>query len=357
MIDNNSNIEVIIYRNCMLAPIEEQCLDITPDMQILATAIFCDAELYPDETVFVTNDLALKNIANLFFGNDSICSVYPKVDNYTGYKEINPTEEELAFLYSNLNNNIYNLLINEYLIIKDAEGNIIDKMCWNGETHRRVTYEVFDSAHFGDVKPYNNDVYQILLFDSLRHNQFTLVRGPAGSGKSYAAISYLISQLEKGKLDKIIIFCNTVATRDAAKLGFYPGDKISKLLDSQIGNFLTSKFGGIDAVNALIDSGQLELIPLADARGIDIAVKAGVYVTEAQNTTTDLMKLTLQRCGEQCKIIIEGDDKAQVDLAIYEGYNNGLAKASEVFRGQDYFGEVTLKNCFRSKIAARAEFM
>lgn len=92
------------------------------------------------------------------------------------------------------------------------------------------------------------DIYQKLLFDSLSNNLITMARGPAGSGKSYISLAYLMSEVEHGKLDKIIIFCNTVATANSAKLGFYPGSREEKLLDSQIGNFLKGKFGGIVGV-------------------------------------------------------------------------------------------------------------
>jgi len=68
--------------------------------------------------------------------------------------------------------------------------------------------------------------------DSLLNNQITMIKGPAGTGKSYLAVGYLFYLLEKGKIDKIIIFCNPVAVKNAAKLGFYPGSKDAKLLDS-----------------------------------------------------------------------------------------------------------------------------
>ena len=58
------------------------------------------------------------------------------------------------------------------------------------------------------------------------------------------SLGYLLYMLDKGRIDKIIVFCNTVATKNAAKLGFYPGDRNEKLLDSQIGNLLISKLGG-----------------------------------------------------------------------------------------------------------------
>ena len=79
-----------------------------------------------------------------------------------------------------------------------------------------------------------------------------MIKGPAGSGKSYLSLAYLLHRLEKNKIDKIIIFCNTVATKDSAKLGFYPGTRDEKLLDSQIGNFLSSKFGGRIEVERMI---------------------------------------------------------------------------------------------------------
>jgi predicted ribonuclease YlaK len=69
------------------------------------------------------------------------------------------------------------------------------------------------------------------------------------------------------------------------------------------------------------------------------------------------MKLMLQRIGENTKCVIEGDDKTQVDLASYENENNGLKRLSHIFRGQPYYGEVTLQNCYRSRIADWAEQM
>ena len=70
--DHPETYTVHIFTLDMLKPIEEKSLDITNDTKILATAIDYDTNIHPDETVFVTNDLALYNIANLFFGEDSI---------------------------------------------------------------------------------------------------------------------------------------------------------------------------------------------------------------------------------------------------------------------------------------------
>lgn len=121
-----------------------------------------------------------------------------------------------------------------------------------------------------------------------------MIKGPAGSGKTLLSLGYLFSQLEKGKIDKIIVFCNTVATKDSAKLGYLPGDRNDKLLDSQIGNLLSSKLGGRIEVERLIQEELLLLLPLSDVRGFDTSgMRAGIYISEAQNMTIALMKLAL----------------------------------------------------------------
>jgi len=118
--------------------------------------------------------------------------------------------------------------------------------------------------------------------DSLCHNKITVIRGPAGSGKSQLSLGCLFWLLERRKIEKIIIFCNTVAAKGAARLGFLPGTREEKLLDSQIGNFLISKLGDRIEVERLIDDNKLLLLPMADIRGYDTtSMNAGIYITEA----------------------------------------------------------------------------
>ena len=351
--------EIHVFKETMLEPIMDKGFDhINNDLCILACAFDYDYYCHPDETVFVTNDLALKAIANCFFGEDSIESVNEeKLDQYTGYKEITMANDEaLAFLYENLDINHFDLLINQYLIIRDCGGSIIDRLCWTGETHRRLSYKDFWSRWFGTVRPYKGDVYQMLLADSLTNNQITLAKGPAGSGKTLMSLGCLMSLLETHKIDKIIVFCNTVATKDSAKLGYYPGSRDEKLLDSQIGNLLASKLGSKLEVERLIQEEKLLLLPLSDIRGFDTSgMRAGVYISEAQNMSISLMKLALQRIGEDSICIIDGDAKAQVDSIEFAGNNNGMKRASKVFRGNDMYGEVELVNIHRSRIAEIAE--
>jgi predicted ribonuclease YlaK len=172
------------------------------------------------------------------------------------------------------------------------------------------------------------------------------------------SLGFLFSQLERHKIDKIIVFCNTIAAKNAARLGFYPGTKDEKLLDSQIGNLLISKLGGRAEVERLIDEEKLLLLPMADIRGYDTSgMRAGIYISEAQNLDIPLMKLALQRIGDDSICIIDGDAKAQVDDVNFAGSNNGLRRVSKVFRGHDIYGEIELKQIHRSKIGLIAEDM
>lgn len=86
-------------------------------------------------------------------------------------------------------------------------------------------------------------------------------------------------------------------------------------------------------------------------------MNAGIYITEAQNLDIELLKLALQRVGENSVVILDGDTKSQVDLIDYEGSRNGMRRASEVFRGTNIYGEIELKNIHRSRIAEIANLM
>lgn len=75
LLNNSDKYNVIIFKNHMLKEIYKLDLSINNDTKILSTAIFCDKTYYPDDLIFVTNDLSLYNIANLYFGEDSITSI------------------------------------------------------------------------------------------------------------------------------------------------------------------------------------------------------------------------------------------------------------------------------------------
>ena len=348
--------EIVLYNDSFGDMMMRDGISLSNDAKIIACARHFAAKHPQDEVIFVTNDLICRHIASMYFITEKVTE---EDYDYDGYKEVYLDEDGLIEFYSNQDKNLYDLFINQYLLVYDANsGDCIERLVWTGDGYRRLAYNTFASKWFGDVKPMKGDLYQSLVADSFSNNKITLVKGPAGSGKTYLSLGFLMHKLERNKIDRIIVFCNTVATKNSAKLGFYPGTRDEKLLDSQIGNLLISKFGGRVAVEQMILEEKLVLLPLSDIRGYDTSgMKAGIYISEAQNMDVELMKLTLQRIGEDSICIIDGDCKTQVDDIHFAGSNNGMRRASQVYRGEDVYGEVTLRNIHRSRVAMIAEKM
>lgn len=358
LIDNKDKYKIINYQNDWNEQLKNySILSDNTDSKIILTALHLQREK-GQKVKFYTQDSFCEQIAAAV-GLD-VEYIKEEDSNYKGYISIQyNTDDELADLYSKIYDykDYFEMLNNEYILIKDKDGKTIDKYKKVFHQLKRVPdFISFDSKMFGKIKP--KDEYQLIAMDSLQNNKITMLRGAAGTGKSYLALAYLFSLLEHHSIDKIIIFCNTVATNGSAKLGYYPGSKDEKLLDSQIGNFLASKFGDKEVVIELIEKGQLILLPMSDIRGFDsTGMHAGIYITEAQNMDIELMRLALQRVGEDSICILDGDSDAQVDLSMYAGSNNGMRRVSQVFRGHDIYGEVTLPNIYRSKIAKIAQEM
>lgn len=330
------------------------------DKKIILTAYYFSKKNNIPNFIFYTYDLNCYLLAKQI-GLNSQYHFFKKGQKYLGFSKIyTHTDQQLSDLYTKLFSGTFGeeyFNKNEYLLIYNSNQQLIDKYKYLGNNgFSKVQFNVIENKMFGKIKPI--DPYQELLIDSFKNNQLILVKGPAGTGKSLLSIAYLFSLLEEGKIDKIIIFCNTVATAGSAKLGFYPGTRTQKLLDSQIGNFLISKLGDRIQVERLIEQNQLLLLPMSDIRGFDTSgMRAGIYITQAQNLHVDLMKLALQRVGEDSICILDGDNQAQVDLDLYKGDNNGIKRVSEVFRGESFYGQVTLQTIHRSKIANVASKM
>lgn len=342
--------EIIFFNKKIERCMKKLHLPPTEDSKILASAY------YVSDAIFVTEDLLCYHLAKSI-DLPVVFGVQGKKENYTGFKEVTLNESGLTAFYGcyGQNDNFFNLLENQYLII-NFNNQVVGKYKWKDNQYIEIPYQKAESKLFGKITPKNGDVYQQLALDSLSSNQITMLRGNAGSGKTMLAFAYMFSLLEKGKIDKIVIFCNTVATKGAAKLGYYPGTRTDKMLDSQIGNLLESKLGSRIMVEKMIEDGQLILLPMSDIRGFDTTgMNACVYLSEAQNLDIELMRLALQRIGTDSICIIDGDASHQVDLDIYAGDRNGMRRVSEVFRGKQCYGEIELQNIYRSEIAKIAE--
>lgn len=279
------------------------------------------------------------------------------LDMYKGFKEVKLSSSELIeFNIASLGENVYNLNINEYLILTDELGNK-EVFIWTGESHERVKENLrFTSDLLGEFKA--RDIYQLIAMDSIIRNQFTMIRGHAGTAKTQSALSYAIQEVRQGRnYDKLIVITNNLPAKNAWYNGWVKGSLLEKLMDSSIGNMLSSKLGDKDYVQDLVKANKLEIIPLSDVRGWEATPNSIVLISEAQNFNISAMQLAIQRIPETCKLIIEGDNETQLDDKSFEGLNNGMTRVSEVFKGQDYFGTVELQNIYRSQLARQADLM
>ena len=327
-------------------------LDATiPDNQIVGTAKHISEK---EDVIFITNDICLKNIARSL--GLEVCSVENNnLDEYKGFVEKSLSEEDMAYFYEHNSENMFGLLINQYLILKDGKDEIVDAYRWNGTQHEPLFKRNIQSLYFDKLK--SKDIYQSCAIDSLMNCTITAITGKAGSGKSLLALMSAMYLIEKGKYDRIVVMFNPTKTRGASDMGFYGGDFIDKAMQNSIGQILTTKFGDRYAVDLLLSQNKLKLVSMADCRGMEISDSEILWITESQNTSIDLIKLCLSRVSSGAKVFIEGDYLSQVDSNAFDGNNNGLKRMIDVFKGHEEFGYVQLQNVWRSKIAELCELL
>lgn len=327
-------------------------LDETPDNIILASAY---KENMTQNVLVCSDDINCKfiskNIFKLQTKGVSELNLVKNLDEYKGYKDVTLSDEEMSYFYLHLNENIYDCLVNEYLIVRKSDGEIVDTLCWNGEMFKKVCNKTLRSTMFGD-KIKSKDVYQSLAIDSLMSNTMTAISGKAGSGKSLLSLVAIMNLIETGKYDRVVIMFNPTKARGASDMGFYSGDATEKALQNSIGSILTTKFGDRFAVDMLLQQDKIRLVSMADVRGMEVRDNEILYITECQNTSIELLKLCLSRASSECKIIIEGDYNSQVDSYLFDGNSNGMKRAIEVLKGEKEFGYVYLPNVWRSRIAS-----
>lgn len=275
--------------------------------------------------------------------------------SYTGFIEMSMCDEDMAYLYEHMNENVHDLLINQYLIINDKDGNNVDALRWDGTQFQPLFKKNVKTLYFDKLK--SKDIYQACAIDSLVNNTITAISGKAGSGKSLLSLMVAMWLIESGKYDRIVVMFNPTKARGACDLGYYGGSFLDKAMQNSIGQILTTKFGDRLAVDLLMSQNKLKLVSMADCRGMEIADNEILWISESQNTSVELMKLCLSRVSSGAKVFIEGDYLTQVDHSSFEGEKNGLKRVIDVFQNHEEFGYVQLKNTWRSKIAELCELL
>ena len=352
--ENQGEYKVVIYTTAMEKLINEKQVEVTPDTKIIACCVFSQGLLPQGEDfTFVTNDISCKMIASQIFGLKVESVSDNNLDEYKGFVEKSLSEEEMAYFYEHISENIYELLTNEYIILKNEDGKIVDTLKWTGDGYDTIRCKPFKSNMFGTLKPL--DEIQSCAMDSINTNDITVLYGRAGSGKTTLPLNYIMQVLEKGKYKKFYIIYSYETLKGAKTLGYEKGDHVQKLLYSaSIGNILASKFGDITQVEYLIERGTLDIIPTANIRGVEFESDSIVLCTESQNLDVYTLKTILQRCKEGCKQIYEGDIIEQKDTNIQD---IGIKRLIDVFKGNKSFGCIKLKNNYRSPLSELADLM
>ena len=152
--------------------------------------------------------------------------------------------------------------------------------------------------------------------------------GPAGTGKTFLAVACAIDALERSQVQRIVL--TRPAVEAGERLGFLPGDLTQKV-DPYLRPLYDALYDlmGFDRVTKAFDKGQLEIAPLAFMRGRTLN-QAFVILDEAQNTTSEQMKMFLTRIGFGSKAVVTGD-VSQIDLP--KGTLSGLVEAERVLKG------------------------
>jgi predicted ribonuclease YlaK len=175
-------------------------------------------------------------------------------------------------------------LNNEYLIAKNKDGEVVDKLCCIQGELQRIHFTTFKNTFTGALKPRNE--HQEIAFDMLKDPNITvkLITGTWGTGKTLALVVAALEAVQRGEFERIIWVRNNVQVRDTDQIGALPGDAYDKMLP-YLGPFM-DHVGGEEGVKMLIESGKLEVIPLGFLRGRSIR-KSIIICSEAENLTKE----------------------------------------------------------------------
>ncbi len=172
---------------------------------------------------------------------------------------------------------------------------------------------------------------------SIRDHVLTFAAGPAGTGKTYLAMALAVVALKNKEVERIVL--TRPAVEAGERLGFLPGDLTQKV-DPYLRPLYDAlyDFMGVDSYQKLLERGTVEVAPLAYMRGRTLS-DSFIILDEAQNTTSEQMKMFLTRIGFGSRCVVTGD-LTQTDLPA--GKQSGLSEALEILKDIPDIGIVRL---------------
>ena len=272
-----------------------------------------------------------------------------EIEEYPGWKDYSPSEQELTTLYSMPHNNTLESNTNEFAKIYE-NGELKDVLFWTGNEYRNLKYKEFTTNLGERIKPRNLE--QKMYLDLLQNKDIPvkLCIGKFGTGKSMLALNYAIHEVQIGRFDKIIFVKNNLEVKGAGRLGTLPGGEIEKMAPwlRQIEDHI-----GPQAFEEMINNGQIEPAHLSSIRGRDLK-NCIILVDEAENLLASNIQLLLGRVAANTEIIFCADVK-QCDYA--DEKMSGIPKLVERLKGNKLFGMIKLIKTERSQVAALADLL
>lgn len=317
--------------------------------------IICEAEQLGKETntkvLFLTSDGAqyliaqqMPHLSAIFYNPEKT-----EMEEYCGWVDYSPSEQDLVTLYSMPHNNTLNSNTNEFVKIYENE-ELKDVLFWTGNEYRNLKYKEFTTNLGERIKPRNLE--QKMYLDLLQNKDIPikLCIGKFGTGKSMLALNYAIHEVQVGRFDKIIFIKNNLEVKGAGKLGTLPGGEIEKMAPwlRQIEDCI-----GPQAYEDMLNNGQIEPAHLSSIRGRDLK-NCIILVDEAENFLTTNIQLLIGRVASNTEIIFCADVK-QCDYI--DEKMSGIPKLIERLKGNKLFGMIKLIKTERSAVAALADLL
>jgi phosphate starvation-inducible protein PhoH and related proteins len=195
------------------------------------------------------------------------------------------------------------------------------------QAKRAIQSDVYIKTMRKTVEPYSH--MQANYIRSMYDNDLVFATGPAGTGKTFIAVAMAVYMIMTNKVERIVL--SRPAVEAGEKLGFLPGN-LKEKIDPYLRPLYDALFEMMpaDKVNFMMESGAIEVAPLAFMRGRTLS-NAFIILDEAQNTTSTQMKMFLTRLGENSRMVITGD-MSQVDLPkdVKSGLHDCLRKISHI---------------------------
>ena len=223
-------------------------------------------------------------------------------------------------------------LVNKFLVTKSIENNDIVYSAKNGvndldqknKNNIRSIDQVIKTPRRSIIA---RSKKQSDYLKALQSANIIMSLGPAGTGKSYLAVSVAVTLLMEKKIDRVIL--SRPAVEAGERLGFLPGDMKEKV-DPYLRPLYDALYDlfGYEQIQRKIENGSIEIAPLAFMRGRTLKNSFAI-LDEAQNATLTQIKMFLTRIGENSKLVVNGDP-SQIDLI--NKNHSGLLKSMKILK-------------------------